>query len=335
MVALEADSAPLQPPHPTMPPYSSRANSRQSSEIKFQAKRPRMQQERHSPFLGTTPYVEPRVSVPTTMEIPMMTACPETMFCTTPTTSLTSVTSPQQHNYIELRGAEHHPETQDNKRCCRRTQRYRHIKPWTNATTKMNHNYMKTSNPKNKNKKHTTSLSLHRRSRSPSIPEKSQLLLPIHHSPLHPRCTVTPPRHHRHRNLLQIQHSDPLNTQIHSTTTPIPHTIHHQPRPNITAAIIPASPSHPNSSRNYPNSIGNNTQQSIYPTENVPPTTAPTTIRSSPLVPVPHILIASPVEKQSSTIDCHGVRAKVPGLDRVQLGAATQTRTRTFNPVRD
>ncbi len=41
------------------------------------------------------------------------------------------------------------------------------------------------------------------------------------------------------------------------------------------------------------------------------------------------------VEKQSSTIDCHGVRAKVPGLDRVQLGTATQTRTRTFNPIRD
>jgi len=42
---------------------------------------------------------------------------------------------------------------------------------------------------------------------------------------------------------------------------------------------------------------------------------------------------ASWTEKQSSTIDCHGVWAKVPGLDRVQLGAVTWTRT--FNPVRD
>ncbi len=60
------------------------------------------------------------------------------------------------------------------------------------------------------------------------------------------------------------------------------------------ANIVPAYPSHPDSSRNYLNSIGNNTQQSIHPTENVPPTTDSTTIRSSPLVPVPPILTASP-----------------------------------------
>jgi len=146
-----------------------------------------MQKEWHSPFLGTTPYIEPRISILMTMEIPTTTACPETMFCTISTTSLTSVTSLQQHNYIELCGAEHNPEMQENKHCHRRTPCYHHIKLRMNATTKTTHNYIKTSNPKNKNKKNTISLSLHhRRSRLPSIPEKSQLLLPVHHSLLHP-----------------------------------------------------------------------------------------------------------------------------------------------------
>jgi len=286
MVASEADGAPLQPPHPTMPPYSSRANSRQSSDIKFQAKQPRMQKERHSPFLGTTPYVEPRVSVPTTMANPMTTACPETMFCTVTTTSLTTVTSLQQHNYIKLRGAEHHPETHDHKRCRTRTQRNRHIKLRTNATTTTNHNYIQTSNPKNKNKKNTISLPPHhRQSRLPSIPEKSQLLLPVHHSPLHPRRAVTPPRHHRHRNLRQIQHSDPIN-MIHSPTSTPSHTVHHQPRSTTTADIVPAYPSPPDSYRNYLDSISNNTQRSIHSTENAPSTTDPATLCSSPLVPV-------------------------------------------------
>jgi len=153
MASLEADGVPPQPPHPTMPPYSSRVTSRQYSENKFQVERPRMQKEWHSPFLGTKSYVEPRVSVPTTMEILTTTARPDTMLCTVPTTPLTSVTSLQRHSYIELCGAEHHPAMQDNKHCRTRTQRYCHIKPRTNATTTTNHHYMKKPIPKNKNRK--------------------------------------------------------------------------------------------------------------------------------------------------------------------------------------
>jgi len=56
MVALEADGAPLQP-HPTIPPYSLRATSLQSSELKFQE--PRMPKEWHTQSLGTKSFIEP------------------------------------------------------------------------------------------------------------------------------------------------------------------------------------------------------------------------------------------------------------------------------------
>jgi len=176
---------------------------------------------------------------------------------------------------------------QDNKRCRTRTQRYRHIKPRTNATTTTNHNYMNTPNPKNKNRKNTISLSLyHRRSRLPSIPEQRQILHHIHNLPPHQRRTVTSPRHHRHRDQRKIPHSDPIHNHTHSPTTLTPHTTPHQPRSNIKADSFPDFPSLTDNSRNYPNSIGNNTQRSILPTEKAPPTTDPTTIHTTSPVPV-------------------------------------------------
>jgi len=53
MVALEADGVPLQPPHPTIPPYSLRATSMQFREFKFQAEQPRMPMEWHTQSPGT------------------------------------------------------------------------------------------------------------------------------------------------------------------------------------------------------------------------------------------------------------------------------------------
>jgi len=195
------------------------------------------------------------------MEILTTTAHPDTMLCTVPTTPLTSVTSLQRHSYIELCGAEHHPATQDNKRCRTRTQRYRHIKPRMNATTTMNHHYMKKPIPKNKNRKNTKSFSLHHHwSRLPLIPEKHQLLLPVYNLQPHPRHTVTSPWHNQHRDLRKIQHSDPINTQTHSSTTPTLHSIHHQPQSNIMADTVPAFLGHMDCSQNYPYSIGKNMQ---------------------------------------------------------------------------
>jgi len=264
-----------------------RANSLQSSKIKFWAEWPRMPKEWHSPFLGTNSSVEPCISVPMTMEILMTTASQDTRLCTVPTTPLTSVTSLQQHSYIELHGAEHHPAMQGHKHCHIRTQCYHHIKPWMNATTMTNHHYMITPILKNKNRKNTISFSLHHHwSRLPLIPEKHQLLLPVYNLPQHPWHTVTPPWHHWHQNLQKIQHSDPINTKTRSSTTHTLYSIHHQPQSNIMVNTVPAYLGHTNSSQNFPYLIGNNTQQSILPTENIPPTTDHFTICSSPLVPV-------------------------------------------------
>ncbi len=122
MASLEADGAPPQPPHPTMPPDSSRATHLQPSKPKFQDERSRMPQERHLTPLGTTSLVATLVGEPTTMAIPMTKAGTDATLLPAHQLKLTSFTAHPHHKNINSHRVESNkPAMQDDLKCCQRT----------------------------------------------------------------------------------------------------------------------------------------------------------------------------------------------------------------------
>jgi len=292
MVALEADGVPLLPPHPTMPPYTVSGNSRQSSEIKIQAERPRMPMDRYSSSLSTQSPVASNVRVPMTMAILSTTDTTDTTHNTTSPTPLRSVSLlKQQHSNVK-RGPEHRSATHD-KQYRLHTQRYHPPTTRPQHTTALHPHYMTTPSSQNQKQKNTISLKLHHRvQRLPSIPENCQLLLyntTLTYNPLH--TTI----HHR-----QYRQRDPQNTQnniiLHTKkqqyslkTIPSQLTHHHQPHPQLTTATSQTSSGQFDNYHHHPSSIGKHTQQLPVFTANVPPPTEPIPINPPPTVADPTI----------------------------------------------
>jgi len=74
MVTLEGDGLPLQPPHPTMPPYTMTETPTPHDVFKFRAERHSMKIEQTEQSVGRETYIKPSLAVPTTMEITTKTA---------------------------------------------------------------------------------------------------------------------------------------------------------------------------------------------------------------------------------------------------------------------
>ncbi len=272
MASLEADGAPPQPPHPTMPPYSLKATHLQSSKPKAQEERPRIPQEWQSQSLGTKYLVETLVGVPTTMAIPTTTAGTDTMFLTAHQQPLTSFTAHSHRTHFHSNSMESkNTVIQADPNCCTST-RYRHATTQPNETTATIHHYMSKTISKNKNKKDTTSFTLDNSlNKLPVIPEHSRLLLQHYHLPHHPVPTTTYQLTPRQRN---IKTKTSETNSAHYTQPP-----HH---PCITIDTTAATHGNIDRIRNCPFMRNNRMQQSKRRAAVISLPAAPNIFKSSP-----------------------------------------------------